>query len=60
MVAAIVGDKMRLRRCVGLRRADCLSNRLSAISSGYSLRIRGSTFKARHARNNVYGLCKPD
>jgi len=29
-------------------------------SSGRSLRIRGSTFKARHARNNVDGLCRPD
>lgn len=59
-VVAIVGDSLRSRGCVGLRRADCLSNRLSARLSGHSLRISGSTFRARHARNNVYGLCKPD
>jgi hypothetical protein len=60
MVVAIVGDSLRLRGCVGLRRADCLSNRLSARSSGHSLRICGSAFKARRGLSNVYGLSMRD
>jgi hypothetical protein len=49
MVVAIVGDSLRLRECVGWRRAYFLSNRLSARSWAFAADLR-LCFQARRAR----------